>query len=70
MLGNKIAVGVRRTEEHKKIIGDLRRGKPGPMLGKKFSAEHRRKISESNKGRIFSAEHRAAISAAKRKKPT
>jgi NUMOD3 motif len=68
MLGNQIAKSVKRTEEHKKIIGDLRRGKPGPMLGKKFSEEHRRKISESNKGRAFSPEHCAAISMARKGK--
>jgi NUMOD3 motif-containing protein len=68
MLGNKIACGIERTEQHKKIIGDLRRGKPGPMLGKNFSIEHRRKIGQAHEGKIVSAETRARISLSKKGK--
>lgn len=37
-------------------------GKPGTMLGKKFSEDHNRKISESKAGKQLSDEHKKKIS--------
>lgn len=68
--------GKSMNDDFKKKISDLKKGihagdknpmfgKPGTMLGKKFSEEHRRKISERLRGRIFSQEHREKIRKAK-----
>jgi hypothetical protein len=65
MLGNQHSLGAKRTEEHKQIIGYLRRGRPGFFKGKHFSEEHKRRISEANIGKIVSPETGAKISAAK-----
>ncbi|MFA5458937.1 MAG: NUMOD3 domain-containing DNA-binding protein [Synergistaceae bacterium] len=66
MVGNKNSVGCIRTEEHKKIISSLKKGKPR-------SEETKRKISLSkkgtppwNKGKSFSEEARQKMSEAKR----
>lgn len=50
MRGNKHSLGIKRSEEFKRAVGDRTRGKPGYFLGKKFSAEHRAKISAAKKG--------------------
>lgn len=39
---------------------------PSPMKGKKFTEEHKRKISESEKGKIVSEETRKKISKSKK----
>ncbi len=40
-----------------------------PMLGRKFSAEHRKKLSDSRIGMKFSEEHRSKLSKAKLNNP-
>lgn len=37
-------------------------GKPGPMLGRKFSLQHKRKISESQRGKIITEDQKKAAS--------
>lgn len=59
-------IGKKRTDEHRKKIGDAQRGEKNHMYGKSmpFSEETRRKISNSNKGKIKSIEHREKLSLA------
>ena len=66
MLGNKHAVGCKRTEEHKRKIGDINRGKSTWAKGKKFSAIHRKRIGDAHRGIKFSKLHRQHISDGKR----
>ena len=60
--------GLSKSEEHKYKISKSSVGKPGTNNGKKFTEEHKRKISETNKGRIFTEEHKRKISEAKKGK--
>lgn len=54
--------GITKSEEHKHKISKSHIGKLGTNNGKKFTDEHRYKISESNKGKIFTEEHRRKLS--------
>jgi len=54
--GNQIAKGNHHTEEHKKYMSELHKGKnnpmygkPSPLTGKKFTDEHRKKLSAAKK---------------------
>lgn len=56
----------KETDERVRKSGETRKslyvGKNAPMFGRKFSDEHKKKISESNKGRIVSEETRKKMS--------
>ena len=54
--------GYKHTPEMKKHLSLLKKGTLGTNTGKKFSEEHKRKMSESQKGRTFSEEHKRKIS--------
>jgi len=54
--------GYTHTKETLKKISEAQMGKKNPNYGKKFSDEHRRKISEGRKGIIISEETRRKIS--------
>lgn len=62
-VGGEGSEGHRLSEEHKRKLGDIWRGK-------KLPAEHRAKMSATRRGRKLSLEHAAAISAGKRGKPS
>ena len=64
---NGNAFAGKSPEEMAKISKKMSENNARPWLGKKLSAEVRKKLSETNKGKIFSTETRAKISAAKRK---
>jgi len=55
------------SEETRRKMSEVHKGKPGTTNGRKLSAEHRRKISEAHKGKKrgpHSEEHRRKISEA------
>jgi len=57
LMGNKNGMGHEVTEDMRKRISESQRGKKCPQkgnnkAGKKFSDEHKRKLSESHKGHI------------------
>lgn len=63
-MGNKRALGTKRTDETKLKLSMAKLGTknpmhgiPSPLTGKTFSEEHRRKLSESKKGKKLSKEH-------------
>jgi len=56
MLGNDRALGYKQSPEHIEKRASQRRGNPGAMLGRKFSEEHRRNMSESGKRRWQNAD--------------
>src|ERR1700759_523611 len=49
MRGNRNAVGCKRSDEHKRKIGESTRSRPGSFLGKKFTDEHKSKIGQATK---------------------
>lgn len=51
------------SKEHAEAISKASIGKLGTNLGKKFTDEHKAKISAAHKGKTFSAESRAKMSA-------
>lgn len=51
-----------RSEETLRKMSESRKGEKHPFYGKKFSEEHRKKISDGNKGRIKTPEERRQIS--------
>lgn len=57
---------LRKMSEAKKGVKNNMFGKPGGMLGKHFSEESKRKISERLKGRIFSEETKKRMSEARK----
>ena len=70
--------GYKHTEEAKQKMSEIRKkftGEKNPMYGKKFSEEHRKKLSESHKGinhpmygKHFSEEHKKKLSESKKGK--
>ena len=59
--GNKVNLGKKFTEEHKRHMSEVRKGRVW-NVGKKLTEEHKRKVSESLKGKVKSEEHRHKIS--------
>jgi len=57
------------SEEHRRKIGDARKGKSSWNLGKRLTEEHKRKIGESHKGKPLSTEHRRKMSEAREGRP-
>lgn len=53
--GGRTCAGVKRSEEFKRYLSEINKGKV-------LTEEHKRKISESNKGKKLSAEHRMLLS--------
>ena len=49
------------SEEHKRKLSEIRKGKKNPFFGKKHTLETKRKISETSKGRKVSLETRRKI---------
>lgn len=49
------------TEEIRRKISDSKKGDKNPMFGKKFSEEHKSKISESNKNKFHTQESKHKI---------
>ena len=47
---NAFKKGRRHSEETKKKMREVKKGKPGPNKGKHFSEEHKKKLGEANKG--------------------
>jgi hypothetical protein len=56
-------LGSKLSAEHKAKIGESQKGRISPMLGKKHSAETRKKMSDAGKNKVFSDTHRANLSA-------
>tara|TARA_B110000503_G_scaffold114893_1_gene172855 strand:+ start:148 stop:798 length:651 start_codon:yes stop_codon:yes gene_type:complete len=60
--GGEGATGVIRTEEQKRKMSEERKGEKCYWYGKKFSKEHREKMSLKRKGKPLSKEHKEKIS--------
>jgi group I intron endonuclease len=63
-------LGKEVSEETKIKISESLKGRTGPNKDKRFTEDHKRKISESGKGRIFSEEHRRRIGEANKRRIT
>ena len=64
--GGDGAFGAVRSEETRKKLSEVNKGKNNPNYGKSFSNEHRKKLSEAHKGKVLSEEHRRKNSEAKK----
>jgi hypothetical protein len=60
---SKTRKGKPHSKDHCNAISKASLGKKGTNLGKKFSEEHKSKISSAHKGKVFSEESRAKMSA-------
>lgn len=67
--GHSHLKGKPKTEAHRAKLSEAARGRPGPWLGKRLSAESRQKMSIAKKGGTLSLEHRAKIAASMKGKP-
>ena len=65
--GEKSASGCIRSEEFRKHLSEVRKGKPHPH--KPFSEEHRKHLSEVRKGKPHSEEHKRHMSEALKGRP-
>jgi group I intron endonuclease len=65
-LGGGTSIGFRHSEKTKKKMSIMRKGKLAgkkhPFYGKKFTEEHRKKLSETHKGKKLSVETRKKMS--------
>jgi group I intron endonuclease len=61
-------LGIKWSEESKKKLSEIRKGKPSNKRGTKLSEETKRKLSEINKGKIIPPEQREKISFANKGK--
>ncbi|MDR2923426.1 MAG: hypothetical protein LBU85_08820 [Treponema sp.] len=53
--------GKPKSEEHRRNIGEAKKGEKHPFYGKHFSEEYRRKMSDAQKGKVFTEEHRRKL---------
>ena len=63
--GHKINLGRKQTEEHRRKNSEVNKGRIGYWIGKKFSKEHKEKISNTIKKYIHTDKHNANVSKAK-----
>jgi hypothetical protein len=66
-LGNTFRKGSTHTEESKQKMSEAQKGRVSPNKGKKYSDEHKLKLSLAHKGKQMSDEHRLALSIAAKK---
>lgn len=57
--------GHKKSNEHRRKLSIAKKGQTCPHKGKELSAQHKQRISESNKNKVFTEAHRQNLSMAR-----